>query len=242
MAARSKHQHHCIPFPRLEPTTVEGAVRAFFRMLAHDDRLLLSTDPQAWDATTVEALTDLKTRLYFHFLQGTRLANGNAELLEDVRRRDRDANTPDAAAQYLFVRLVERAWMERNYYPGTVAHAALILKAELSERERDWLMLEPLTEHGLLMHELVTWCMKRFGLEGANTPLIEELTQQLQLDGYVYHPWLAARYVIQQFVLAALASSPELAEAVMQREIATSMKNRKNTAPNKPRAKKHNKE
>jgi hypothetical protein len=100
-------------------------------------------------------------------------------------------------------------------------------------------MLEPLTEHGLLMHELVTWCMKRFGLEEANKPLIEELTQLLQHDGMQYHPWIAARYVIQQFVLAALASSPELAQAVMQREIATSMKKRKIAASGKPRAQKN---
>ena len=220
-----------MPFPRLEPTTVEGEVRSFFRMLSDDDRLLLSSDPQTWDPATVDAFIDLRRRLYSRLLHGTRLLSGNTELLEDVRTRNPNATMPLIAAQDLFLRLAERAQLERNYYPPTVSHAEIILKAELSESEYRWLMCEPLTEHGLLMHQLVTWCMRRFGLEGENTPLIEELTGKLRADGDAYHPWHAARYIIQHVVLAALATMPELAEAVIRREIETSLEHRNNPKP-----------
>lgn len=210
--------------PSLIPVTADAVVRNLFRVLDSDERRLLLTNHTTRDDETKAAYSGLQKKLLTHFLHVYELAKGNPELVEDVKGRQKDIETLNDVINFLFSRLLERTWLEREKYPQTLAEAAIILKAELSDGERGWLMVEPLDDHGLLMRELVTWCMTRFGLEGENTALVDEIMVMIQRDGERYSPRLAARYVIQQLVLTELADHPETAARVMHREHEKKMK------------------
>jgi hypothetical protein len=183
--------------PSLVPVTADAVVRNLFRVLDSNERRLLLTNHAIRDDETKAAYSGLQKKLLTHFLHVYELADGNPELVEDVKGRQKDVETLNDVMNFLFSRLLERTWLERDKYPHTLAEAAIILKAELSDGERGWLMVEPLDDHGLLMRELVTWCMIRFGLEGENAPLVDEIMALIQRDGERYSPRLAARYVIQ---------------------------------------------
>ena len=172
--------------PRLIPDTVEGAVRSLYRTLSHDDRMELAVDISGPLSPKMSRFVRFHRATQQHVIRYCFLEVGNPELLADVSRiKGSELSVADVAV-YITNRLTDRARLDRWYYPRNVEEAANVLDAELSVAEHIWLSEECLTEHGLLMYQLVTWCVQRFGLGEINHALITELAALMKREREQY--------------------------------------------------------